>query len=170
MVGGIGGDFDSPAHSLYPKLAGKLAVEGISTLRVQFRYPTNLEESLKDVLAGAKFLENEGAKALGLVGHSFGGAVVIQAAVKVALVRTLVTLATQGYGATAIESVSPNTSILLIHGNNDLTLSPKNSQLVYNLAVGFKKLLILEGNGHCLEESAEQVFETVDDWLRKELK
>jgi hypothetical protein len=35
---------------------------------------------MQDLLTVAKFLHSEGAVALGLVEHSFGGAVVIQAA------------------------------------------------------------------------------------------
>ena len=169
-VGGIGGDFDTPAKNLYPKLAAKLSSEGISGLRVQFRYPTDLEESVKDVLTGAKFLESEGALALGLVGHSFGGAVVIQAGIKLALVKTVVTLATQGYGAEDIGDLSPHASILLLHGSDDKTLSADNSRLVYRLAKGHRKLEILEGSGHGLDESADQVFESICAWLIEELE
>jgi dienelactone hydrolase len=169
LVGGIGGGFDSPAQSLYPKLATQLANEGINALRVKFRYPTNLEESVLDVLAGAKFLLDEGAEELGLVGHSFGGAVVIQAGAKLEAAKTVVTLATQGYHADAVLNLPPHVSILLIHGANDETLSPENSQLVYRLAKEPKKRVILEGNRHGLHESAEQVFNLVHDWLKTEL-
>jgi hypothetical protein len=60
FVGGIGGDFDSPANNLYPRLATVLHNEGISALRVQFRHPTDIDESVQDVLLGARFLEREG--------------------------------------------------------------------------------------------------------------
>ena len=170
MVGGIGGDFDSPAKNLYPKLAAKLASEGINALRVQFRYPTDLNESVHDVFAGVKFLQNEGVEALGLMGHSFGGAVVIRAGTKLEAVKTVVALATQGLGADVVADLSPHASILLIHGTNDEPLSPENSSLVYSLAKEPKKLEILEGNRHGLDESAEQVFQIVHDWLIKELK
>lgn len=170
FVGGIGGDFDSPANNLYPKLATQLCNEGISALRVQFRYPTNLEESVHDVLLGAQFLESQGINNLGLVGHSFGGAVVIQAGVKLDSVRTVVTLATQGHGAGVVGDLSPKASILLVHGGSDETLSPQNSIIVYDIAKEPKQILILKGNGHGLVESAEQVLEIVHSWLVKELK
>jgi hypothetical protein len=169
LVGGVGGGFDSPAQNMYPKLATQLAREGINALRVKFRYPTDLAESVLDVLAGAKFLLDEGAEVLGLVGHSFGGAVVIQAGAKLETVKTVVTLATQGYHADAVVNLPPHASILLIHGANDETLLPENSQLVYRLAKDRKNWVILEGNGHGLQESAEQVFDLVHDWLKKEL-
>jgi dienelactone hydrolase len=169
FVGGIGGDFDSPAKNLYPQLASDLPKETISALRVQFRYPTLLEESVQDVLVGAKFLHSEGVDSLGLVGHSFGGAVVIQAGIILDYVKTVVTLATQSFGAEDVAALSTHASILLIHGQVDETLSPRNSELIYNLARGEKKLEILDRNRHGLDESAGQVYSLVHDWLKAKL-
>ena len=169
LVGGIGGDFDTPAKNLYPKLAAKLTSENINALRVQFRYPTDLDESVQDVLAGANFLLKRGVIELGLVGHSFGGAVVIQAAAKLDAVKSVVTLATQSHGTDAVVNLSPHASILLIHGADDKTLSPENSKFVYSLAKEPKKLVILKGNSHGLDESAEEIFILVHDWLKKNL-
>ncbi len=169
FVGGIGGNFDSPAKNLYPKLAAKLSSEGISVLRVQFRFPTLLEESVQDVLAGAKFLHSEGVEALGLVGHSFGGAVVIQAGITLDWAKTVVTLAAQSFGAGAVDTLAAHASILLIHGADDETLSPTNSQIIFDKAQGHKKLEILAGNRHGLDESSDGVFETIHAWLTAEL-
>ncbi len=89
FVGGIGGDFDTPAKGLYPRLCLELMPKGISALRVAFRHPTVLDESIYDVLAGLEFLKGKGITTAGLVGHSFGGAVVIKAAVLSDLVYTV---------------------------------------------------------------------------------
>jgi dienelactone hydrolase len=53
-------------------------------------------ESVFDTLAGITFLkDNHRKKSIGLVGHSFGGAVVVQAATAAPdIVSTIVTLAT----------------------------------------------------------------------------
>jgi pimeloyl-ACP methyl ester carboxylesterase len=169
FVGGIEGGFDSPAKNLYPKLAAKLASEGISALRVQFRFPTLMEESVQDVLAGAKFLHSEGVEVLGLVGHSFGGAVVIQAGIALDWVKTVVTLAAQSFGAGTADKLAAHASILLIHGADDETLSPTNSQIIFDKAQGHKKLEILAGNRHGLDESSDGVFETIHAWLTGEL-
>ena len=66
------------------------------------------------MLEGALFLAGEGIFSLSLVGHSFGGAVVIQAGTKLRQAITIVTLAMQGYGADAVVSLPPRTSIFLI--------------------------------------------------------
>lgn len=55
MVGGIGGDFDTPARNLYPRLCTDLMENGISSLRVSFRHPTELTEAVIDVLVGFEF-------------------------------------------------------------------------------------------------------------------
>ena len=129
--GGIGGGWDSPARELYLKLSRKVISNGISSLRIRYRHPTYLDECVKDVIAGIKFLENNRIQSVGLVGHSLGGAVVIKASTSI--VRTVVTLATQSYGA--VEPVSElgqkGCSILLIHGTDDV-LSPICSSYVYS--------------------------------------
>jgi hypothetical protein len=73
FVGGVGGGWDSPAKELYSKLAGKLVSNGISSLRIRYRHPTDLDECAIDVIAGIKFLENNRIESVGLVGHYLGG-------------------------------------------------------------------------------------------------
>lgn len=169
FVGGIGGDFDTPAKGLYPRLCRDLLHEGISSLRVAFRHPTVLEESVLDVLVALKFLEQKGIKTAGLVGHSFGGAVVLRAAVISDIVQTVVTIATQCHGAEAASKLKPECSLLLIHGLDDPVLSPYCSSMAYDLAHGPKRLSIYEGAGHGLDESAEEVHKEVLDWITKAL-
>ncbi len=68
-VGGIGGNWDSPARDLYPRLALDGVEEGIASLRVRFRHPTVLEEAVADALAGLWYLERLGVQAVALTGH-----------------------------------------------------------------------------------------------------
>ncbi len=168
-VGGIGGGFDTPSNELYPYLSTKLQLEGISSLRIRFRNPRSLEESAYDVIAGIEFLENEGISQIALVGHSLGGAVVIQAAVDSKSVKTVVTLATQSYGSDIVKDLSENTSILLIHGNDDSVLPASCSRTIYGIAHEPKERVLLSGNGHCLEESADEVKKIAHEWILKEL-
>jgi pimeloyl-ACP methyl ester carboxylesterase len=117
-VTGVGGDWGTPAVGLYPRLCSSLARTGIDGLRVRYRHPTDLSEAVFDTLAGIAFLKDKHRKkAIGLVGHSFGGAVIIQAAVAAPdIVSTIVTLATQSYGAAeSISKLNQGLSSLLIH-------------------------------------------------------
>ena len=173
-VGGVGGGWDSPAKELYPRLSQKLAKDdGINSLRILFRYSTDLEESIVDVLAGIEFLtRKEGITSIALVGHSFGGAVVISAASIASenIVKAIVTLATQSYGTEGVSILKEgNCSILLIHGNNDKVLSPYCSHYVYNNAHEPKELVLYDNASHGLDEVADKIFQKVYEWLLKNL-
>ena len=171
-VTGVGGGWGTPAGGLYPRLCGSLARIAIDGLRIRYRNPTDLLESVFDTVAGITFLkENHRKKAIGLVGHSFGGAVVIQAAVAAPdIVSTIVTLATQSYGAAEeISKLTQGISALLIHGTHDKVLPVYCSQQVYQQAHEPKKIILYKGAGHGLDEVAEEVYELVYGWLADNL-
>lgn len=165
FVGGVGGGFDTPARELYPRVCEELAAEGVTCLRVRFRHSTLLEESIHDVRAGLDFLADEGIERFGLVGHSFGGAVVIGAALDEPRVRLLVTLATQGYGTEEVHRLGPRCALLSVHGTDDEVLAPTNSVYTYERANEPRRLLLLPGARHLLDEAAEEVHGIVLSWL-----
>ena len=169
-VGGVGGGFDTPANGLYPQLSKRLLDKNISSLRIQYRNPTNLAECIYDVQAGIKFLQNEGISNIALIGHSLGGSVVIQAATLSKNVVTVVALASQSYGADIVQDLGEETSILLIHGTDDSVLPASCSNVIFGKAHEPKERVLLSGNGHCLEESAEDVKEIVYNWILRYLK
>jgi pimeloyl-ACP methyl ester carboxylesterase len=173
FVGGVGGGWDSPAKGLYPRLSQMLAkYNGISSLRIRFRYPTNLEECVTDVLAGVEFLTRmERKTSIGLVGHSFGGAVVISsAALSKDIVKTVVTLSTQSYGTEGVSKLKENKcSILLIHGDSDAVLSSYCSSYIYNKAEQPKQLMLYDNASHSLDEVADKVFHKVQKWIVENL-
>ncbi len=174
-VGGVGGGWVSPAKELYPRLSQKLAEEdGINSLRIRFSYSADLEASVLDVLAGIEFLtQEEGITSIGLVGHSFGGAVVISAASIASenIVKAVVTLSTQSYGTEGVSRFKEGScSILLIHGNNDEVLSPYCSHYIYNNAHEPKKLVLYDNASHGLDEVADKVFQKVHEWFLENLK
>jgi pimeloyl-ACP methyl ester carboxylesterase len=136
---------------------------------VRYRYPTELVESVLDVLAGLTYLQDEGIESVALIGHSFGGAVVIQAAAQAEDVRTVVTLATQSYGADPVQELATRCSLLLLHGTADPVLTPLCSQQVYQLAIEPKQLILYPDAGHGLDEVAEEVHQVVRDWVIEQL-
>jgi dienelactone hydrolase len=166
-VGGVGGGFDSPAKDLYARLGESLLDDHVSTLRVRFRDPRDLEQSIVDVLAGVDFLVGAGIARIALIGHSFGGAAAITAAGVRFEVRTVVTIATQSHGA-RIERLG-NRSILLIHGTADAVLPERCSISLQHQAPGRAVLELIEGADHSLDSVADDVFRLTRDWLRREL-
>ncbi|WP_292491607.1 alpha/beta hydrolase [Methanoculleus sp. 10] len=169
MVGGTGGGFDTPARGLYPRLAEDLPNHRISALRVRYRHPADLVESVVDTVLGMRYLESRGVPAIGLVGHSLGGAVVIQAAAGDPLVRVVVALSTRAAGTEPVARLAGRAAVLLIHGDADTVISPRSSEEVYRRAREPKRLVIYEGAGHTLDEAAESLAVEVKAWLLKHL-
>lgn len=164
-VGGVRGGWDTPGNGLYPRLCQTLQPSGISSLRVRYRYSTILEEAVFDTLAGIAFLAQENITAIALIGHSFGGAVVIQAAALCPIVQTVITLASQSYGATPATQLAPRCSLLLLHGTADPVLSPQCSEYIYAIAQEPKRLILYPEARHGLDEVAEQVSQVIHDGL-----
>ena len=169
LAGGVGGGFDTPARGLYPQLGEALLHQGLFTLRLKYRHPADLTESVRDVLAGVDFLVEHGLERVALVGHSFGGAVMIDAGAQSPWVSTVVGLAPQSYGTEAVSELPPR-SLLLVHGLADTVLPPSCSRSIHERARGKKALELLPGAGHMLDEAAERVFPLVRDWLLRELR
>jgi pimeloyl-ACP methyl ester carboxylesterase len=169
-VGGAGGAWDTPAQGLYPRLCDELRGERIASLRVRFRRPKELNESVVDVLAGVALLQREGIETMALVGHSFGGAVVIRAATHAPAVRTVVTLATQSYGTDPVDQLGPRCSILLIHGAADRVLPAACSEDVLRRAKEPKRMQLLAGANHGLGEAADEVDRVVREWLLEQIR
>lgn len=168
-VGGVGGGWDTPAQGLYPKLCEKLTQEGIASMRIRFRNARNFAESVIDVRAAVDFCGDRDIDTIALIGHSFGGAVVIAAAAAEPSVRTVITIATQTRGAESVADLSPACSILLIHGLEDNVLPWRSSEHVHTMAEEPKHIAYVVGAGHMLDESATEVEVLVRDWLVKEL-
>jgi alpha/beta superfamily hydrolase len=167
MVGGGDGGLDGPAESLYPTLGNDLAGVGIATLRVDFRvhqFPGDVEEGVADVLTGVRYLIEQGVERLGVLGHSFGGAVVIESAAEEPAIRSVVTLATQTAGAQRVAELAP-VPLLLVHGLDDVRLTPDCSRMLYRLAGEPKRLELLDGATHSLRQRREDVRELVRRWF-----
>ena len=167
-VWGARGGYAGPA-GLYRRLARDLAGEGIASLRLDYRYPGFFEESVMDVLAGATFLKGVGFRRLALVGHSFGGAVVIASAPFCDAVCAVVALSPQTYGAQFADRLSPR-PLLLVHGEADEVLSPECSRRIYAWAREPKELVLYPGAGHGLRECAEEVYGLLRAWLPRRLE
>jgi len=174
MVGGGDGGLDGPS-ALYPDLAEDLAGIGIGTLRLDFRdhrFPGIVEAGVHDVRAGLEYLASEGVQRVGLLGHSFGGAVMIEAAVqtkgRAPRVAAVATLATQTAGAQRVGLLAPIPT-LFIHGLADQRLPADCSRLLYERAGDPRRLELLEGATHSLRQVREEVRALVVEWLAEQL-
>ena len=166
VSGAIGG-FDGPAM-LYPRLGLTMPREQITIARLNYRAPNEFGECLVDAMAALTFLGGIGHERVALIGHSFGGAVAINAGTISPLVTTVIALSSQLAGAHVAGELAPK-PLLLIHGDADTILSHESSQALYERAGEPKTLKILPGVGHRLSEAADQVFDLVRDWLLQKI-
>jgi alpha-beta hydrolase superfamily lysophospholipase len=164
-VGGSGGGLDGPAWGMYPRLAGQLAAQGIASLRLHYRHPNELEQCVADTMLAVQYLVQQlGYGGVALVGHSFGGAVVISAGALSEEVATVVAMSSQTYGTTLAPQVSPR-PLLLVHGTADEILSDVCSRDIYARANEPKELRLFNGCRHGLDECRDQVDQVVVEWL-----
>ncbi len=169
FAGGNCGGWDSPADGLFHRLGWELRERSVVGLRVCFRRPAVLEECVLDLLAAVAYLESEDIHSVGLVGHGFGGAVVLHAAAATPSARSVVTLGLQELGAGA-EYDPPHCPLLAIHGGADDVTPPQVSEQLYHAAGGPKRLAIYPRAGHDLEEVAPQVHDLILEWILRNLR
>ena len=162
VSGAIGG-FDGPAM-LYPRLGLAMPKRGITIARMDYRSPNEFGECLVDAMAALTFLGGIGHQRVALIGHSFGGAVAINAGTLGQIVTTVIALSSQLAGAHVAGELAPR-PLMLIHGAADTILSHESSQAIFERAGEPKLLKLLPGVGHGLAEAADEVYQLVSDWL-----
>ena len=171
MVGGFDGGFDGPADGIHQVLALDLAPHGIGALRVDFRdhrSPGVVRNGVTDVRAAMASIHRRGVHHFALLGHSFGAAVMIAVAAEEPLAVAVIGLSTQTAGTQAAARISPR-PLLLIHGSDDIRLSPNCSRHVYSIAGEPKQLVLLEGARHSLRQRKNDLRKLLDEWLVESL-
>ena len=166
MCGGAMGGLLGPSRGLYHDLGVALAAEGMGAIRVGYRRPNHLESCTLDVGAAADVANRGGAKSFVVVGHSFGGAVAVNAGVALRrMMRGVITLSTQSAGCETAASLG-DVPLLLLHGEADELLPVAASEAVRTLAGGRGDLVVLPGTGHLLIGVEEELRRRVGDWIR----
>jgi fermentation-respiration switch protein FrsA (DUF1100 family) len=165
-VFGAGGGFQGPAGGLYPRLGEQLVPTGIASLQVAFRLPGDYVNCVYDVLLGIAFLESLGRPRIVLVGHSFGGAVVITAGTVAESAVAVAALSSQTFGTDEVPQLSPR-PLLLLHGGDDEILPAHCSQDIYMRAREPKELRIYPGARHGLDECRAELDRDLQEWIQR---
>ncbi len=163
-VGGARGGFGGPAGGMYPRLAERFLSKGITSLRLNYRQPNVLPECVLDLLAGIAMLKGTGHQPVVLVGHSFGGAVVIAAGVASSHVQGVVSLSPQTHGAGMAGQLSPK-SLLVVHGKSDSRLPYSCGVQIHDWAQEPKQLVLYEGAEHRLDECKDELESLLLEWI-----
>lgn len=165
VTGGGGmGSLLGPAGSLYARLGSDLWREhGIATVRVGYRTPNHLLRCVHDVAAAADIAARSGGARFVTMGHSFGGAVAIQAGIVLAgHCRGVVTLSTQSAGCE--DAARLHAPLLLVHGDMD-TILPADTSYVVQALAGHGEVVVLGGEDHLLRGAADELHARLMDWI-----
>ncbi len=168
-VGGAMGGLLGPDGGVFHQLGRRLAPLGIGVIRVSYRRPNDLETCVHDTLAAMELAGRHGARRFVTIGHSFGGAVAIQAAAHLdrETVPGVVTLATQSAGCEPAERLADR-DLLYVHGTADTILPHFASEMVRMLA-GTGELWLLDGADHLLAPAGAEILERLVDHLPRVL-
>jgi uncharacterized protein len=167
VCGAIGG-FDGPAM-LYPRLGLTMPHTGFAVARMNYREPNEFDECVLDTLAALTFIKGAGYDRVALIGHSFGGAVVINAGTLSPVVTTVVAVSSQLAGAHMVGELAPK-PLLLIHGTADTILSDECSRMLYERAGEPKMLKLFDGADHRLSSHGDELFNLVQGWIESRLQ
>ena len=168
-VFGAGGGLGGPAGGLYARLASRLVSDGIASLELDYRRAGDLASCVLDVLVGLGYLGARGRTHVVLVGHSFGGAVVIAAGATRDEVIAVAALSSQAYGTDLADRVSPR-PLLLVHGTADEVLPDACSRDIYRRAKEPKRLVLYPGCRHGLDQCREDLDRDLLGWIREAVR
>ena len=163
VCGALGG-FGGPGPGTYARLAEVFRDRGVTSLRLDYREPNILKECVLDLVTGIEYLRSTEHEPVVLVGHSFGGAVVIGAGVASGHVKGVVSLSPQTFGTKMVRQLSP-IPLLLVHGKADTRLPYSCAVQIYRMAKEPRELVLYERTEHRLEESREELETLLEDWI-----
>jgi pimeloyl-ACP methyl ester carboxylesterase len=165
-VFGSGGGLGGPAGGVYERLGARLAPAGLASFQLAYRRPADLAECVLDVLLGIAYLGTRGRARVVLVGHSFGGAVVITAGAASEAVIAVAALSSQLAGTAAVPRLAPR-PLLVAHGTADEILPDRCGRDVYARAADPKQLILYPGCRHGLDACRDDLDRDLEAWLRR---
>ena len=169
-LSGSGGGVDGPARGLFAEASERLQQQGIASLRLDYRKPADLPESVLDALCGVAFFAQEGISRVAVVGQSFGSAVAICTGASSPRVRTVASLSSQTSGSVQMAPYLAPRSLLIVHGMRDKILSPSNAREIYAAAREPKEVRFFPDAGHNLLIARAGVLELLLQWIPRELR
>ena len=160
FLGGALGGINGTA-GLWNRLAVRLG-----GVRLHYRYPSRLSQSLIDALMVFRYLAAErGVERVALVGHSFGGGVAAGAGVMLGPAAAgVVALAGQRQGTELIDRLA-GVPLLVIHGMKDTIIPWASARLVHAEANEPKHLWLIPNGDHVLADHVDELDTRIGDFI-----
>jgi fermentation-respiration switch protein FrsA (DUF1100 family) len=167
-VFGAGGGLGGPAGGLYSRLGQQLRRRDVLSVELAWRQPARMTPCIADVMAGLDWLETQGKRRIALVGHSFGGAVVIAAGATRKEVVAVAALSSQTAGTELAKALAPR-PLLLVHGLADEILPAACSRDIHRRAAEPKEIILYPDCRHGLDECRDTLDRDLFAWLSRVL-
>ena len=167
-VFGTGGGLGGPAGGVYARLGQALLPSGVTSLEVAYRRPGDLVPCVLDTLLGVEYLATMERTRILLVGHSFGGAVVINAGAASERVVGVVALSSQSAGTGPVAELAPR-PLLLAHGTADEILPDRCSRDIYARAREPRRLVLYPDCRHGLDHCRDALDRDLTAWIHEVL-
>lgn len=164
-VFGSGGGLGGPSGGIYARLAASLVSRGVTSLELDYRRLRDLDSCVEDVLTGIDYLVGLGQRRIVLVGHSFGGRVVITAATRA---PSVVAVAAMSSVDAPVETLG-DTPLLLVHGERDEVVPHTVSLDLFKRAGAGKELLLYPDCAHGLDQCGTALDRDLAAWIGTEL-
>lgn len=169
-LGSARGGLDSPARDLFDRLATDLTRQGITSLRLRYREPGNLESCVEDALIGIQFLLQNGTRSTVLVGYSQGGAVAIEAGASTPdAVSGVAVVASQSFGTGAADRLSPR-PLLIVQGEDDQIVPADCATYIYDRAREPKQLVLIPGADHTFNKHSEELRNVLESFIQSSFR
>jgi dienelactone hydrolase len=140
----------------------------VLSLELAWRLPGRMAACVLDLQAGLDWLAGQGRRRIVLVGHSFGGAVVIAVGAVREEVVGVAALSSQVAGTELAGALAPR-PLLLVHGLADEILPASCSRKIHRRAREPKSLILYPGCRHGLDECRDALDHDLQGWLERVL-
>jgi fermentation-respiration switch protein FrsA (DUF1100 family) len=137
-------------------------------IRLHYRFPSDLAESLIDVLMVFHHLAaTRNLQRVALVGHSFGGGVAVGAGVLLGTDVTagVVALAGQRSGTELIARLA-GVPVFVIHGASDSIIPAASARLVHAEAAEPKRIWYIPGGDHVLAGHVDELEARIGEFIQ----
>lgn len=166
-LGDAAGGFDSPAVDLFDTLAEQFQDQGVSSLRLQYRRPSDRVENVLDALVASFMIQSVEVPRFVAVGYGLGATAAVETARQFPTCAGVALLAPTGIRKEAAKGLAR--PLLVLHGTGDTVAHTQDSRDMLAQADEPKRIVYYPGAGHDFASVKAEVAAELSSWLTRQL-
>lgn len=163
-----GDDREHGLDSEFGALSDELARLGISSVRLDYRFPGDCAQCAIDALLACQYLDDEGIADVVLAGYSFGAGVAFAAGSVCRTVRGVAAVSPLDISGCCIRRMARK-PFLLMRGEDDEVYPIENAGRIFPRVGGYARTIAYPGAGHDLLSIVRKAREDLVDWIASTL-